>query len=129
MAANSFRLSPVRQSSSRRPPTWLTGIIGVLFVGLAQPSEVAALPFLVIDQRNDGFPVISGFGFGSAPLGQEFTPSLTAFDTIEIIIGPRDSETVAVVNVRKDSITGPLVGTSLPGIFEESSSTSISQRS
>jgi hypothetical protein len=97
----------------------LSGVIGVLLLGLVQPAEVAALPLLVIDQRNDDFLALGGFGFGSAPLGQEFTPSLAALDIVEIIIGPRDTGTVAVVNIRKDSITGPLVGTSLPGTFGE----------
>jgi hypothetical protein len=115
MVGYSLGLSPLRQPSSCR--RLLSGLIAVLFFGLAQPSEVAAHPFLVIDQRNDDFPILGGFGFAAAPLGQEFTPSLTALDTIEILIGLRDAATVAVVNVRKDSITGPLVGTSLPGIF------------
>ena len=98
-------------------PTWLKGVIGVLFLGLAQPSDVAALPLLVIDQQNDNFTTTVGLGFGAAPLGQEFTPSLSGLDIVEIMIGPRDPSAVAVVNVRKDSITGPLVGTSLPGTF------------
>ena len=96
---------------------WLSGVIAVLFFGLALPAEVAALPFLV-DQRNDAFPVTGGFSFGDVPLGQEFIPSVTGLDTVEIVLGPRDPASVAVVNIRKDSITGLVVGTSLPGIFE-----------
>lgn len=102
-------------SQKSRRPTF--AVIGVLFFGLALPAEVAALPFLVIDQRNDAFPVTSGFGFADAPLGQEFTPSLTGLDTVEILIGPRDPATVAIVKIREDSITGLVVGTSLPGVF------------
>ena len=90
-------------SQKSRRPTF--AVIGVLFFGLALPAEVAALPFLVIDQRNDAFPVTSGFGFADAPLGQEFTPSLTGLAT------------VAIVKIREDSITGLVVGTSLPGVF------------
>ena len=74
----------MRQPSSLRLPTWLSGVIGVLLFGLVQPAEVAALPLLVIDQRNDDFPVLGGFGFGSAPLGQEFTPSLAVLDIVEM---------------------------------------------
>ena len=118
MATNDFRLSPLRPSSSRQLPRWLSALIGVLFFGLAQPLEVTAHPFLVIDQRNDAFVPTGGFGFGAAPLGQEFTPSLTALNAVEILIGPKDPAAVAVVNIRADSITGPIVGTSLPGIFE-----------
>jgi hypothetical protein len=97
---------------------WVVAL--ALFFGLALPAELAALPILVIDQHNDAFPVIGGFGFGASPLGQEFTPSLTGLDAVEILIGPRDAATVAVVNVRKDSIAGQVVGTSLPGTFEAS---------
>ena len=100
-----------------RMATLLSSVIGVVFLGLLLPAEVTALPFLVIDQRNDAFPITGGFGFGSAPLGQEFTPSLAGLDTIEILIGPRDASAVAVVNVRQDSIAGPVIGTSLPGTF------------
>jgi hypothetical protein len=113
--------SSIRPLSSPRVPRWLRGaLLSVLFFSLPHTPEVAALPFLVIDQRNDDVPTMGGFGiFGAAPLGQEFAPSLAALDTVEIVIGPRDSSTVAVVNVRKDSITGALVGTSLPGTIEE----------
>jgi len=97
---------------------WVVAL--ALFFGLALPAEVAALPILVIDQHNDAFPATNGFGFGASPLGQEFTPSLTGLDAVEILIGPRDAATLAVVNVRKDSIAGQVVGTSLLGTFEAS---------
>lgn len=99
---------------------WVQAVfIGTLFLWLLTPS-VTAHPILIIDQRNDNFPITGGFGFGASPLGQEFTPTLPALNVVEILIGPRDLATVALVNIRIGSIGGPIIGTSLPGIIDGS---------
>ena len=71
-------------------------------------SSVAALSF-TIDQENINF-----LGPGGNANAQEFTPTLNALDVVEVFIGPRDPTTVAVVNIRPGSITGPIIGTSVP---------------
>jgi hypothetical protein len=64
---------------------------------------------VLIDQEN--VDVCTG---GVNANAQEFTPTLDALDVVEIFIGPRNPDTVAVVNIRIGSITGPIIGTSLP---------------
>ena len=81
---------------------------------LASVPEAAALPFLVVDQRNDDLLAL-GAPTPRSPFGQEFTPTLAALDGVHLFIGPRNPEAVAVVNIRENTITGPIIGTSLPG--------------
>ena len=81
-------------------------LIGALFL-LQITASAIAHPF-IIDQENINF---SGGGNANA---QEFTPALDTLDVVEVFIGPRDPEAVAVVNIRIGSITGPIIGTSLP---------------
>ena len=81
-------------------------LIGALF--LLQTTASAIVHPFVVDQENINF---SGGGNANA---QEFTPTLDALDVVEVFIGPRDPATVAVVNIRIGSITGPIIGTSLP---------------
>jgi hypothetical protein len=91
----------------------------VLLSSLLLVPYAAALPFLTVDQRNDDFTTSGpGQDFSlRSPFGQEFTPALAALDGVHIPIGPRDPATVAVVNIRGNTIAGPIIGTSLPGII------------
>jgi hypothetical protein len=131
---SSSNLQPVRDQSNNKPHLEYGGLrmmhqastnlmkcvqavfTGAVFLWLLT-SSVTAEPFL-IDQRNDDFPITGGFGFGASPLGQEFTPTLGAVNAIDILIGPRLPDSVAVVNIRNGSIGGPIIGTSLPGIID-----------
>lgn len=89
-------------------------VVTLLLSCLAWVPDAAAMPFLVVDQRNDGDDLGGGPFLILAPFGQEFTPTLDALDWVHILIGPR-TEPVAVVNIRENTITGPILGTSLPG--------------
>ena len=82
-----------------------------LFLCLTTTSALAD-PF-IIDQRNDGFTPTGGFGFGARPLGQEFTPTFSGLNVVEILIGPRVLNSVGGVNIRIGSISGAIIGTSL----------------
>jgi len=82
-----------------------------LFLCLTTTSALAD-PF-IIDQRNDDFPAQGGFGFGARPLGQEFTPTFSGLNVVEILIGPRVLNSVGGVNIRIGSISGAIIGTSL----------------
>jgi len=89
-----------------------------LFLCLSTSSALAD-PF-IIDQRNDDFPPLGGFGFGASPLGQEFTPTFSGLDVVEILIGPRAPNAVTTINIRIGSITGTIIGMSLPSIIDDS---------
>jgi hypothetical protein len=75
------------------------------------PATASALPILP-DQSNDGFipPLGQNIQFFS-PIGQEFTPALTSLDAVELFTNGIGA--TLVVNIRQDTITGPLLGTSL----------------
>jgi len=88
-----------------------------LFLCLSTSSALAD-PF-IIDQRNDDFPPLGGFGFGASPLGQEFTPTFSWLDVVEILIGPRAPNAVTTINIRIGSITGTIIGMSLPSIIDD----------
>ena len=91
---------------------WLRVVsIVTLFLRLSA-TNVLADPF-IIDQRNDDFTAQGGFGFGASPLGQEFTPTFSGLNVVEILIGPRSVNSVGGVNIRIGSISGAIIGTSL----------------
>jgi Polyglycine hydrolase-like, structural repeat len=98
----------MKRHSFKDKMKWVRGVlIGALFL-LQTTASAIAHPF-IIDQENVG--ICTG---GVNANAQEFTPTLDALDVVEIFIGPRNPDTVAVVNIRIGSITGPIIGTSLP---------------
>ncbi|MGI8997376.1 MAG: hypothetical protein ACR2GW_11980 [Pyrinomonadaceae bacterium] len=84
--------------------------IATLFFCLSATS-VLADP-IIIDQRNDDFTPQGGFGFAAGPLGQEFTPTLSGLNVVEILIGLNIPNSVGGVNIRIGSISGAIIGTS-----------------
>jgi hypothetical protein len=78
-------------------------------------GDVIAHPFQV-DQASEGLP-FGGFGISAESgdtIGQEFTPTFSALDVVEIGLGPRDPNSFGLkVNIRADSLAGPILGTSL----------------
>jgi len=91
---------------------------GVLAFAACFTSSASAHPF-AIDQANDS--IASSFGFvlpfpGNDPLGQEFVPTLTALDVVELrmndqILGNGLGADVQV-QVRDGSILGAILGAS-----------------
>jgi hypothetical protein len=78
-------------------------------------ASVAAKQF-VVDQASEGNP----FGFYGIDvqtgdtIGQEFTPTASALDVVEIGLGPHTRDSLGVkVNIRAGALDGPIVGTSL----------------
>jgi len=99
-------------------------IIAIIFWGFCINPINANAQSLIIDQSNDGF--IPG-DFGTAwiaiqnngPLGQTFTPTLSYLDYVELYtkdtkssIDPGTVGAELFVNIRKNSITGSIIGTS-----------------
>ena len=112
-------VSEINDQTWRRPFQWAKGVVvaAVLLSGFLPVPDAAALPFLVVDQRNDGFnlPGPPGGFLVRSPWGQEFTPTLAALDGVHLLIGPRDPAIVVFANIRENTITGPIIGTSLQG--------------
>ncbi|MBA3716287.1 MAG: PEP-CTERM sorting domain-containing protein [Pyrinomonadaceae bacterium] len=88
-------------------------VISVVTLFLCLSTISALADPVIVDQRNDGFPATGGFGFGASPLGQEFTPTFSGLNVVEILIGPRMLNSVGGVNIRIGSISGTIIGTSL----------------
>ena len=100
----------------KRPLRVLLFLISLVTLGpLSIPTTSFADPF-IIDQRNDDFipPLFQSIQFFN-PIGQEFTPTLPSLDSVELFTtdfgvgGPVDF----FVNIRANSIIGPILGTSL----------------
>lgn len=96
---------------------WLAHCLTVLafLVGIASATQVKANPILVVDQQQTASDSELGIQ-AAAPLGQEFTPSLSALDVVELVT--RDGDQMIggganlYVNIRGDTITGSILGTS-----------------
>jgi hypothetical protein len=82
-------------------------------------SHAAAHPFQ-IDQASEGNP-FGGFAIDATTgnvIGQEFTPTFSALDVVEIGLGPHSPDDFGVrVNIRAGTIDGPILGTSLLGVL------------
>lgn len=90
---------------------------------------IASADSFIIDQRNDG-PVNGGFYnlLFYAPLGQEFRPTLPALNVVELFTGtpgPRPSDTTLLVNIRVMTVSGSIIGTSLPTTVSGDFATSV----
>ncbi len=102
-------------------------VVLMVLTGVGWPMIGAAHPFLV-DQQNP--PVLPGSFVIASPFGQEFTPTLTSLDVVELLImdsQPFDGQgSTVTVNVRQavepypGTINGTLLGTSslsLPDVY------------
>jgi hypothetical protein len=96
----------MRSLLSLGPPIASLALVAC-FVGHA-----AAQSFL-IDQASEGPP---STGFGISPgdaFGQEFTPTASALDVVEIGLGPHDPNAIGLrVNIRAGALDGAILGTS-----------------
>jgi hypothetical protein len=92
----------------------ITFLAFVLGTGLA-----GAQGTFVYDQRDD-VAVDGSSSLGQTPFGQSFTPTLNSIGFVELQFFNTSGSTVAV-NVRSGSITGPVLGTSLPIFFPNNS--------
>jgi hypothetical protein len=75
----------------------------------------------VYDQQSLG-PGDGSAGLNRTPFGQSFTPMLNSIGFIDLQLGNGNSDSVVAVNLRSDSITGPILGTSESSIVPGSSS-------
>jgi hypothetical protein len=86
-----------------------------LIVTACCASVAVAHPFQ-IDQISEGNP-FGSYGIDvqtGDTIGQEFTPTASALDVVEIGLGPHTPGSVGVrVNIRQGSLSGAIVGTSL----------------
>jgi len=110
--------------SGRRKARWLYASV---FGLLSTVMHCAGQGTFIYDQQSSTETLLmeGGAAFGQQPLGQSFTPTLPSVGFVRLYIydgvpggGPGG---VIYVNLRTDSITGPIVGTSdpvaLPGGF------------
>jgi FIMAH domain-containing protein len=93
-----------------RPALALAALASLCLAALPAPAQT-------VDQQQT-----DGGGFGSSilyagPLGQEFTPTLDALNFVDLLIADAELDGAGAtisVNIREDSITGTLLGSSLP---------------
>lgn len=104
----------------RRKSTLSEVVATVAALTAVATTNVSAHPFRV-DQASEGLP-FGGYGIDATTgntIGQEFTPTFSALDVVEIGLGPRDPSNFHLrVNIRAGSLDGPVVGTSLPAIVQ-----------
>ena len=88
----------------------------VLGTGLASAQGT-----FVYDQQSLG-PSDGVAGLNETPFGQSFTPALDSIGFVDLqLIGFTDAN--IIVNIRSDSITGPILGTSMPTLVSGSGGT------
>jgi len=89
--------------------------LGALAGGAAQAADT-------VDQFNTG-PVAGGFTLNAGPIGQGFTPALSALDFVELQINdqnPGDGQGALIaVRIRAGGIAGAVVGTSQTVAFAD----------
>ena len=109
----------MKQLTQRRISRWTwMALVGVIIPVLwGSPETVRADPF-IIDQANDAFtPGLFQNIERFQPIGQEFTPNLKSLHGVELVtedFGRKNGIGAnLMVNIRKDTIYGTLVGSSL----------------
>jgi hypothetical protein len=97
-----------------------SAVLTVAALVAAVVPTAMAHPFR-IDQASEGNP-FGGYGISAETgntIGQEFTPTFSALDVVEIGLGPRDPSNFGMrVNIRAGGLDGPVVGTSLPAVIQ-----------
>ena len=79
-----------------------------LGIGLANAQGT-----LVFDQQSTG-SVDGALNLNRTPFGQSFTPTLDSIDFLELQLNDGTTASTVAINIRSGSITGTLLGTSLP---------------
>ena len=110
---NSFKVNSMGPCLQRISATILLALL---------PGVASAHPF-TIDQFNNPQDPLAVL-IQQPPLGQEFTPTLTSLDVVELLIMDSqpfdDLGSSITVNIRADSILGPVLGSStlvLPDVY------------
>ena len=96
---------------------WSNIRIGALIVSALLVVAGAASADEIIDQANDSVVPGGAWGIaGGTPMGQEFRPDLSRLDFVDLYIWSHEISVpgTLVVDVRLDSSSGVLLGTSLP---------------
>jgi len=96
---------------------WSDIWIGALIVSVLLVVAGAASADEIIDQANDSVVPGGAWGIaGGTPMGQEFRPNLSRLDFVDFYIWSHEISVpgTLVVDVRLDSSSGALLGTSLP---------------
>jgi hypothetical protein len=89
----------------------------LLSTGLAASAQGT----FVYDQQSTG-TIDGGASLSQTPFGQSFTPTLDAVGFIELQLFDSAAATTIDVNIRSGSITGAILGTSLPTTMPGNSS-------
>ncbi len=94
----------------------ITSSLIVAIVALTPLAATQAAHPFAVDQASEGNP-FGGYGIDvqtDDTIGQEFTPTFSALDVVEIGLGPHDRNSLGVkVNIRVASVDGPIIDTSL----------------
>jgi hypothetical protein len=94
-------------------------LVGMISLGLCFPATNVRAQSFIVDQSNTNFDprflLYQNIEFFS-PIGQEFTPTLTSLNTVELVTENFDGAepSTLLVNIRQGTITAPIIGTSLP---------------
>jgi hypothetical protein len=87
-------------------------IILILITALSGAGFASAQGTLVYDQQSTGL-VEGSIGLNQTPIGQSFTPTLDSIDFLNIQLATGTFASTIAVNLRSDSITGAILGTSM----------------
>ena len=83
---------------------------------LAASDNLAVAEITIVDQQNQFYQGALGYGAWD-PLGQEFTPTLSSLDVVQLRLTPDSTATGGTsysVNIRDGQITGAILGSSGP---------------
>jgi hypothetical protein len=83
-------------------------------------SLASAQGTLVFDQQSTGF-VDGTVGLSQTPFGQSFTPALDSIGFVELQLNDGTFASTVAINIRSDSITGAILGTSMPTTLQSNS--------
>jgi hypothetical protein len=88
-------------------------VLSAVVLGVCTSTAVARGGQIIPDQSNTAFtPTLFQSIQIFSPMGQEFTPTFSSLDVVELFTGaPTGAE--LYVNIRSGTITGPILGTSL----------------
>ena len=95
-----------------------TRVLGMMIVALAGLFSSAVLAAQLFPDQESLVTLSAGWSaVYLAPMGQEFVPQRSSLDAVELTLANTDTSwpfpADVEVNIRADSITGPLLGTSL----------------